>query len=69
VGGRHFVIFGGRNESGAGSSEFLLDKVRVGKALRDFRCTKGEWVRPVGIFVGRSESGAKSSGLYVHEVR
>ena len=29
-------IFGGRSESGSGSSGLLVDEVRVGQALRDF---------------------------------
>ena len=51
---RLFGIFIVRSDSGAGSSGFLVDEVRVG--------------RPFGIFVGRSESGAGFSRFLVGEV-
>ena len=35
VGGRNFVIFGGRSESGAGSSRLFVHEVRDGQALQD----------------------------------
>ena len=54
---RVFWIFGVRSESGAGSSEFLLDEVRVGQAVRDFCWTKLDWGRLFEILVDEVRVG------------
>ena len=68
VGGRHFVIFDGRSESGAGSSGFLVDEMRVGKALRNFCWAKRGWGSLFGIIRARSVRQADTSGILVGEV-
>ena len=68
-GGRNFVIFGGRIESGADSSGFFVDEVRVGKTLRIFCWAKREWGRTFGIIRARSERGTETYRFLVNEVR